>query len=140
MIRLSSRGDTIIEVLLAIAVVSAVLGGAYVSANRSLNGSRQSQERAEALKFVEGQLETLSAAAAQGPAIFTGTNTFCFNDTDGNALDKDTAPCLKGPSNRYRLTIRRDVSGNEFAVRAEWDRIGSNAAEQMEIVYRVYEE
>ena len=77
---LSNGGDTIVEVLIAIAVVSAVLGGAFVSANRSLNMSRQSQERGEALKLAEGQVERVkslgTSADLYGP---TTLSPFCID-------------------------------------------------------------
>ena len=46
----SSRGDTIVEVLLAIAITSVVLAGAYVAVSGSMKASRAAQERGEAVK------------------------------------------------------------------------------------------
>jgi prepilin-type N-terminal cleavage/methylation domain-containing protein len=56
---LGKRGDTIIEVLIAIAVVGSIMTGAYAVATRSLNGVRVSQERGEALKIAESQIEII---------------------------------------------------------------------------------
>lgn len=132
--KLRTRGDTIVEVLLAIAVVSAVLAGAYVSANLSLGGARQAQERGEALKYIEGQIETLKEVAAQpNSPVFSQSGAFCFD----NSLEPVSAPCAVGPDGRYRLSITR--SANQFLARAEWDRIGGGSTEQLEIVYRMYE-
>lgn len=130
----NNRGDTIVEVLLAIAVVSAVLAGAYVSANLSLGGARQAQERGEALKYVEGQLETLKEVAARPDSpVFSQSGTFCFDD----GLAIVSAPCTVGPDGRYQLSIQ--PGDNEFTARAEWERVGGGATEHLEIVYRVYE-
>ena len=57
--RLTERGDTIVEVLIAISVMSLLIGGAFVLTNRSLQGTRAAQERLNALKLVESQLEQL---------------------------------------------------------------------------------
>ncbi len=58
-ITLNSAGDTIVEVLIAMAVLGAVLTGGYAIATSSLNGVRVSQERNEALKVAETQAEAL---------------------------------------------------------------------------------
>jgi type II secretory pathway pseudopilin PulG len=136
--RLDKRGDTIVEVLLAIAVVSAVLGGAFVATNRSLGGVRQSQERGEALKLVEGQLERLkeSVRTDTNPPVFTTpTNPFCLNDS--LAVQNTGNPaCNQG---RYRLDISRSASGDTytFVARATWDRL-SGGQDQVNIRYRAY--
>lgn len=57
LIRRNQYGDTIIEVLLAITIMSAVLGATYVTAQRSLHAGRRAQERGEALKIAETQIE-----------------------------------------------------------------------------------
>lgn len=130
---LGSRGDTIVEVLIAIAVVSGVLGGAYVSASRSLNGSRQSQERGEALKLAEGQLERIKAATTSATTM---TAPFCM-DSNNNPVAASNSACkpnLGGPI--YTETINR--SGNTFTVQISWDRAGGGGNENATLVYRVY--
>jgi Tfp pilus assembly protein PilV len=58
---IEQTGDTIIEVLVAMAVLMMVLVGAYVTANRSLNSERNAQEHTEALTIAQGQVEDLHA-------------------------------------------------------------------------------
>jgi type II secretory pathway pseudopilin PulG len=53
------RGDTIVEVLLAMAVLGMVLGTSFAIVNRSLATGRAAQERTEAQKLAEAQLEKL---------------------------------------------------------------------------------
>lgn len=50
-------GDTIIEVLLAMSIIGLVLGAAFGIANRSVQIGQNAQERTEALKIAESQLE-----------------------------------------------------------------------------------
>lgn len=57
------RGDTIVEVMLAMAVVGMVLGVAYGITNRSVQVGRSAQERSEALKIAETQIELLKEYA-----------------------------------------------------------------------------
>lgn len=54
-------GDTIIEVLVAMAVLGVVLAGAFVTANSSLNGEHTAQEHSQALTIAQGQVEDLFA-------------------------------------------------------------------------------
>ena len=57
----SQRGDTIVEVLIAMAVASSVLGITYATMNRNLLITRGAQERTEAAKLAQGQLEILKS-------------------------------------------------------------------------------
>lgn len=144
---LSSTGDTIIEVLLAIAVVSAIMGAAFVSANKSLNGTRLSQERGEALKFVQAQADLLSAAAkdpAKADDVFNpALTTFYFNELSPDPLEPIAGSHPpQGPGGRYSVRIERDPGNlNYFTSRTTWQRSGANPGEPDEEVfirYRVY--
>lgn len=55
----SNRGDTIVEVLLALTVLSMIIGSGYAIATKSLNGVLIAQERSQATKLAEGQLEAM---------------------------------------------------------------------------------
>jgi prepilin-type N-terminal cleavage/methylation domain-containing protein len=75
-IRKNHRGDTIIEVMIALAVLGSVLVGGYSIATRSINSVRVSQERGEALKIAEGQLEQLRARLNGVPSLNDTTPQF----------------------------------------------------------------
>ena len=97
------KGDTIIEVLLSIAILSVILVGAYVSVNNSTLTLRDSQEHAEALNIAQSQTESLIAWYASNSSksyltyacpeavlhIVCGSaqispsfnSSFCFNNT-----------------------------------------------------------
>ena len=136
-LRLSQRGDTIVEVMIAAVVLTLIIGAAYSIASRSLKAGRQAQERSEALKIAEGQAETIKAKAASGsdPGIFTAAN-FCF-DTSGTRTD--TACTF---SQLYRVSINSTPSDltRQFNVSVEWDSIGGLGKEQIVINYRVLNE
>lgn len=59
--RLSQRGDTIVEVLICLAVFGAMLTAAYALTNRNQAISQSSQERSQAVKVADSQLELLRA-------------------------------------------------------------------------------
>ncbi|MET1033162.1 MAG: type II secretion system protein [Candidatus Saccharimonadales bacterium] len=142
---LAERGDTVVEVLISIAVVSLVLGGAFVTANRSLQGTRDAQERQNALKMAEAQVEKIKYTAGATPQVIFGTSTpaaYCL--LAGAALDESDTRCtfdgngISPASGQptYDVTITR--SGNLFTVRSTWTKIGTDRQNTVELKYRAY--
>lgn len=152
---LNQRGDTIVEVLISIAIVSMILGGAYVMTNRSLQATRGAQERSNALKVVEAQLEMLKSVAGGAntdlvmgsgtPAEFcivptslatatAGTNN-CKFDALGNTFTGNTQPA-------YNISITRtSIAGGEgytFTIKNTWDSLITKGTEQTTMSYRIY--
>jgi type II secretory pathway pseudopilin PulG len=137
--KLSIKGDTIIEVLLAIAIVSLVLSGAYASARRSLVITQQNQERGEAIKLVEQQLERLKTKSSDPTkAIFAPGLTGPYHIVDNGTIVPGEGGF--GIGNRYVIGItRKDSAGTYiFVVRGHWNRFGDNAESEMTMYYRVY--
>lgn len=146
-LRRQSRGDTIVEVMVAIAVVALVLGGAYVTTNRSLMATRAAQERATALKLAESQVEQLKGLAESDPAVLFGPGApspFCVSSATGLpaaanstacAVDGNGSPTSSEPV--YRLSIAR--AGSNFTLTATWFNVNGSSTENLQLRYRVYE-
>ncbi len=93
---LNQIGDTIVEVLICLAIASLALGLSYGIARRNLIQVRDAEERQELLKLVEEQLERLQAVAptkakSVGDSDCTSNGwvanrCFKFNNTAGNVL------------------------------------------------------
>lgn len=135
--RLGDTGDTIIEVLIALTVVTSMLGGAYVTSSRSVNNNRQAQERGEALKLAEGQLERLKGLVSSGStAPYTTTTSFCIDDTNTvrSATPASCSVDTSGPA--YYVTVTRQQA-NRFTVTVSWDRVGGGN-ETVVMTYRLY--
>ncbi len=149
--RLNNSGDTIVEVLVAIVVVGSVLAGAYITSNKSLNANRASQERGEALKYTEAQLEQVRADPAKALAQPAG---FCYKadgtiqplpvGTPNTNLSADDfskyTNCNPGAiPGGYNLSITQ--ASNVYTVRARWLRSGGGGndagKEELIIYYRV---
>ncbi|GAC1387774.1 MAG: hypothetical protein NVS1B7_2690 [Candidatus Saccharimonadales bacterium] len=86
--RRDQAGDTIVEVLIAMAVTSLMLGGAFATANTSLQNTIQAQERSEAMKVAEMEVEilnTLSQLKSGDPSyinVYDPANpVFCLHTT-----------------------------------------------------------
>ena len=130
-------GDTIIEVLVAMAIVSLTLGSSYAVINRTLANARQAQEHGEALKLLEGQFEQLHAAVrdkTQATTIKT-LSTFCFNPS--GAPTSGTCSISVGGGVQYQAGITRTGSGPEYlftgSIQWENDHSGNN---QVGLIYK----
>lgn len=141
--RLKSSGDTIVEVLLAIAVLGAVLSGAYVSASHSQKNIRQAQERGEALQFVQAQQELIKDMAAndlKSGALFSESLPFCVNNSYN--IETILANCRFGTDGRYGVNVLRTgnpASGHLFTVTAVWDNVIGSGEDNITSSYRIQE-
>ncbi len=126
----NSSGDTIVEVLVAMAVVSLVLAGAYVSANRSTKATRTAQERGEALKLAEAQVEQIKIAVDKGTAL---PASFCF---EGGLQTPSSNPlCTTTNGIPYTRSITSNGAGN-YVVKVTWDAL-AGGINNVELDYRV---
>lgn len=145
--RRREAGDTIVEVLIAIAVISSVLAITYSIMNRNLRTMRDNQERTEAAKLAQGQLELLRAwwASESGKdELQRLSGAFCLDSNleigetppllgsgapTSNPEDDDyadyPAACVSG---FYHTGIRRQ-SGNTYQVTVRWDSLGGSRSQ-----------
>lgn len=139
------RGDTIVEVLIAIAVISLILGGAYVTTNTSLRATRSAQERGNALKLVESQVEQLKGLVDTNPsAVFGGATPSPFCIYNNVVVAPATGNCTVNTSGvattaqpSFNLAITR--SGNIFTIRNTWIDVGGDKNAETKITYRAYQ-
>lgn len=132
---LKQSGDTIIEVLIAMTVIGMVLGASFAIANRATLTGRAAQERTEALKLAESQLELLKVYA-KDPSFNGGLfSSFCIDQATPGAgtaaVDSnDTAICKdingQGGAGIYSVAITQN-SGT-YEVKLSWDEINSSAS------------
>jgi prepilin-type N-terminal cleavage/methylation domain-containing protein len=154
----NQRGDTIVEVLVALTVIGMVLAGAYTTASRSLALTRISQERAEATKVAEGQVEAVKAAIATAgaipPAVATGAQ-FCIDESSLD-IKTGTSPTLPALASAvlagvstggiypddcisralYYPHIVFDAATNRFTATVRWERF-SGGFDEIQIIYGV---
>lgn len=133
----SQRGDTIIEVLIAVAVVSSVLAITYSIMNLNLQLMRNNQERTEASKIAQGQLEQLKNAweNTSDPSNFQDSSTataFCMSPDITQVTGMNVAhidiyqdnfmayppECIKNTF--YHTSIKYNDSDG-YTVRVRWD-------------------
>jgi len=143
-------GDTIIEVLIAMTVASSVLGVALATMNRNLAITRDDQERSEASKLAQGQIEAVKAAKDAGtptlPAVGVafcitsdGITHISFQDSNPNfdpELDNFSKYDPLCKDSFYNYAIVQETAGNyKFYVR--WQALKGNVKNQVIMVYRI---
>lgn len=130
----STRGDTIVEVLISLLVISAILVGAFVLSQRSSRNVRDSQEHSEALGLLQAQVELLrTAASLPSPGgLGNPTGTFCMDDTANVSTS-----CAKPP--RYNVAINKtdeSLGTRTYKFDVTWDAIGGGKGSET-IYYRI---
>jgi type II secretory pathway pseudopilin PulG len=132
----SERGDTIVEVLIAVAIASSVLVSAFTVVRHTLNNTQQAHEHTEAVNYVQGQIEQLKGLAGQsGNAVFSQTAPFCVNS---GTITTNMASCRVGTDNRYQLSIVPPTAGNNtFTVNSNWEG-PEGRAEKVNMKYVLY--
>ena len=130
------RGDTIVEVLFAMAIIGLTLGIGYGIANRAIITGRDAQEQTEASKFAEAQLEKLILQSSRDPTYFSTTvgTPFCINPL---VRVNDITLCRFGIDGRYTVSIVR-TGGGLFTVTGTWDNTRGNYQSTTSLVYRTY--
>ena len=129
----SQRGDTIVEVMISIAIVSMVLVGAYVSVAKSSDTNQNTTEHSQALELAQKQVEYLRAKGS----VTTGS---CF-DTLGNVQPKASAACnlsINGGAAVYAQDIEQAATPGTYDISVKWTSINGTAANdsKVEVYYR----
>lgn len=157
--RLNNRGDTIVEVLIAIVVAATVLAGGFAASNSSFNSNQDALEHSQAINRAQGQAELLKAnaqtiTAGGSTSIFMGgsfvestdtnfhnaVNTyFCVND-DLTASINSTCTANAGGVASFDTYINRYQtpagSGNYvFVITEKWQ--GPKGTDTVTLLYKV---
>jgi len=132
-------GDTIIEVLLSIAILGLVLAGAYALANRNLSSGISAGWRDQALASAQTQVEHVINAQKTGDAALkkftTFSGDFCIL-AEGEPKSKDNDECRNYDSQQYALTVH--YANNVFTVTAQWTPAGAASyQDQLKLYYRL---
>lgn len=160
----SNRGDTIVEVLIAVAIIGSVLTGAFTVTQKSSHAVRSSQEHSEMLQILQSQVEVVRALAmdqakedeptAPTTGVYSTSPTFFCVDSatrqrvnqtrlanvlppiaDDTFVNYEKA-CKVGNEKRYNLAISYDSTSKLFTFNGRWDRVGGGK-NQEKLYYRI---
>lgn len=121
----NQRGDTIVEVIISIAIVGLVLTTAYAITNRNNRSLQDAQERGQALKLVETQIEMIR----NNNGFDTGAYK-CFSDGVPTNIQTDCNQNSVGSTAQNGETgFRLSISGGDpYVIQAEWDSLLNGVA------------
>lgn len=130
---LRNRGDTIVEVLIVVAVLGMAFTLASVTANRGLAQSRNAQEHSQALGIITSQMELLRKAVSDQTAL--PAIPFCMNGTTPTTV---LSTCKV--NDLYSASISYVPSGaGYYDFRVKWQGQGNLGDQQELMTYRVHQ-
>jgi alpha-tubulin suppressor-like RCC1 family protein len=150
-IRRAPSGDTIVEVLIAVAIVSMILVGASTSSSHSAAALRTSQEHGEAETIGNSQIEQIVAhngLDGAGSQCYDSTGHPAKNEVDhGCDFSTQNASGCSQNSEGYcynvlvsqQTTILGLFTATTYKVTITWDKLGGNNSEKNSVVmfYRI---
>lgn len=150
-----SRGDTIIEVLISVAIVSLGLSGAYVLGGRALKSSLSTNQRVEALAVAESQANILkfeharhTDANGNHPVFdsyfrdgFNAANTFCLPYPAGTSFDnlrpKTALDCEKFNGGIYTVKITYKDADLTYSIVVSWPSLSGGPSNTQELAITI---
>lgn len=137
-------GETIVEVLFAIVVISSALGGAFAIANRSQLTVEANRERYQAQMLANSQADNLKLVTSDNEKKknidenYVSKQAFCIFQGSVYATDDSSGKCqfnfLGGVS--YKVSITSN--GEEvFLISVNWDSLINKEKDQVELVYGI---
>ncbi len=138
----TERGDTIIEVVIAMAVLGLVLGASAVLASRTSKTMQTSQENAVALRAAQQQLEFLQFFAGTQPDnLPTDSKDFCMKDEKTHATNSAECTTANGGASyvpRITTTYHEEEGGYYDAhVAVNWETL-TGVPGSVELSQRIY--
>lgn len=138
----SERGDTIVEVLLCLAILGLALSISYATANRALLIARNAEEHSEALQYLNSQVE-LARADASDASLYNEGSTFCMDNTTG----KPVVPgCSVGTDNRYQISnsyiiqpVLAPGPQDIFTFSITWPGVSDLGQQHEHITYKIHQ-
>ena len=135
MIKLKNNGETIVEVLISIAILALALGSAFAIANKARATVLANQERYQAQLLANTQADALKAYMATNtkPVI-----TFCLIGGELQDHSDASKPCFRNNLYDISVTPKDDpcnCNPNLFLIRVEWDSLIYNGKDNVELVY-----
>lgn len=155
----NQRGDTIMEVLIAVAVLSLVLSAAFALANQSSQANTQAGERSESAKITESQIEQLKSFIGESAApVIPADGYFCmYQETVGAGPQKvlktkavSSSAITADDFNAYPVECKSPTVpgefyntyiqkvGNTYTAHTRWYAASGNGVDETTMVYRVY--
>jgi len=162
---LNQAGDTIVEVMVVLAILGLAIGISYATANQSLLNTRQAQENSQASEYVQSQVEALRYLAPNSktnpndniflpPTPAPPNSLYCIHDASAGsplAIYPTADSCSFGPIPYTVLIYNCDqvttspcdspniaANSDTFVVQATWPDVSGQGNDTVTMVYRVH--
>ena len=164
-LRGSQQGDTIVSILLSIAVITLVIVLAYTLVSQSLRRGQAAREREQVKNLIQSQIEGLKNLAVQNAGIddhaknifhkdydqeMPGAVGFCLEE-NGTIISSKTVPSVSLPDDCEQFSLElnlleikydsKDDSGSEqhlFTVTAKWDSAAGGQESSLSVPIRIH--
>lgn len=132
-LRLNRAGDTIVEVLISIAVLGLVLGFAYNLALVSGRDVEIAQEHSQAVQLAQGQIEYLRQYYQDGKSI---SQTGCFDSSSPTTFTTTLSNCTTSnlPGGKFSVS---PPSSNIFTITVQWNAPGMSTPYSVIMYYQI---
>ncbi|HSW85158.1 MAG TPA: type II secretion system protein [Candidatus Saccharimonadales bacterium] len=138
---LNKTGDTIVEVMIVLTILSLAISVSYSTASQSLINTRRAQENAQATEYVQAQIEALRSLTSIGlPAsrnIFK-PGPYCVNTSSAVPYSLIATSCLLDNLYKVSVTGPAGAPGGTFTVVATWPDIGGQGDDTVTMLYNLY--
>jgi len=146
--RPGQAGDTIVEVMVVLAILGLAISISYATANRSLLNTRQAQENSQATELIQSQVEALRTLAVTGdtPNIFQA-GPYCLVPIVPQPASGPYYTLLAGgcaaPPIPYHVAItyvnNPPSQSDTFTVTATWPDVLGEGSDTVTTIYRLHQ-
>ncbi|MEK7059198.1 MAG: type II secretion system protein [Patescibacteria group bacterium] len=145
-------GDTMVEVMIVLAVLGLAIGISYSTANRALLQAREAQENTIATELLQSQIEKLRYLAPNTDSsdtskyVFQHNTTYCVNEA-ANIVPTTNSACK--PDDLYNISITYcggsgdpiclgHTSDDTFILQAVWENVEGRGNDTITFHYRLH--
>lgn len=133
-------GDTIVEVMIAMAVISLVLVAAYITTTRNITRVEDTQEHSQALQLAQSQIELLrDTSLGSGNSCFTSAGVAKAAGPSGNdpcTVASNDVQAVAGTEPAYAIRITPPLTGTTYKIDIAWDSNIANTKNHVTLYYQ----
>ena len=138
LIKKLQTGDTIVEVLISVAILATVFGVAFASSGQSLQEGTNASNRNQAVQIAEQQVAIIkNASAGQTTPTYPSNQPFCLK-SDGTVdtadIDATTKTCNFPSQSPFGVADTFNANTKTFTVICSWPG-QHNITDQVQLYY-----